>query len=95
MDDFVIWIHPHSRITKSLVTNPAMVFLSDNDSSAPSAFLLHMFGSKGEFRRETDLLHGLKGSEDTFFAYYGVGTADAAKEVRGQFADVQVAGHQV
>jgi hypothetical protein len=72
-----------------------MVFLSDNHSSAPSTFLLHVLRSKGEFGGETDLLDGLEGSENTFFAYYGVGTADAAKEVRGQFADVQVTGHQV
>jgi hypothetical protein len=95
MDDFIIWIHPHSRIAKPLVTNPAMIFLSDNNSSTPSAFLLHMLRSKGEFRGETDLLDGLEGSKDTFFAYHGIGTADTTEEVRGQFADVQVTGHQV
>jgi hypothetical protein len=81
MDDFIVWIYPHSRIAEPLMTDPAMIFLSDNNSSTPSTFLLHMFRSKGEIRRETDLQDGLKGSEDTFFAYYSVGTANTSKEV--------------
>jgi hypothetical protein len=81
MNNLVIWIHPNSRIAKPLVTNPAMIFLSNNNSSTPATFLLHMFRSKGEFRGETDLQNGLEGSKDTFLAYDGIGTADAAEEV--------------
>lgn len=81
MDNFIVWIHPDSRIAKPFVTDSAMVFLSDNNSSAPSTFLLHMFRSKGEFRRETDLHDGLQGSDDAFFAHNGVCTADAAEEI--------------
>lgn len=81
MDNFVVWIHPNSRIAKPLVANSAMIFLSDNNSSAPSTLLLHMFRSKGKFRRETDFQNRLKGSKDAFLAYYGIRTADTAKEV--------------
>lgn len=95
MDNLIIGIHPNSRIAKSLVTNPAVIFFSDDNPSTPSTFLLHMLRSKGELRRKTDLHDRLEGSDDSFFAYDGIGTANTAKEVRGQFAHVQVAGHQV
>jgi len=83
VDNLIVWVDSHGRVTKSLVTNSAMVLLSDDDSSTPSTFLLHVFRSEGELRRETDLHDRLKGSDDAFFAYDGIGAADTAEEVGG------------